>query len=208
MQMKKRSLFWLIALVVLAVCGTVALRAQTSPAAANILRPPKGAKVALIVFEDMECPDCARAAPLIAQAERTYKIPVIRYDFPLNQIHQWAFDAAVMGQYFDSKGGRLGVDFREYIFRNQPQVTVDNLRSYADKFAQEHGLGGLPFMIDPQGKLAAEVNRQKALGNTVGIQHTPTIYVVNNSRSGQPFVEVADRSQLFQLIDQMRQDAQ
>ena len=207
MEMKKRSLFWLITLVALAVCGTVALRAQTSPAAANILRPPKGAKVALVVFEDLECPDCARAAPLIAQAERTYKIPVVRYDFPL-PMHAWSFDAAIIAQYFDTKGGRLGVDFREYIFRNQPAITPDNLRTYADKFAQEHGLGGLPFMIDPQGKLAAEVNREKAVGNTVGIQHTPTIYVVNNSRSGQPFVEVADRSQLFQLIDQMRQDAQ
>jgi protein-disulfide isomerase len=204
--MTKRSLFWLAVLIALAVCGTVALRAQT-PAANSILRPPKGAKVALVVFADLQCPDCARAAPLIAQAERTYKIPVVRYDFPL-PMHSWSFDAAVMAQYFDSKGGRTGVDFREYIFRNQPQITPDNLRTYAEKFAQERNLGGLPFLIDPQGKLAAEVNKEKAIGNQVGIQHTPTINVVNNSRSGQPFVEVADRSQLYQLIDQMRQDSQ
>ena len=28
------------------------------------LRPPKGAQVALVVFEDLQCPDCRRANPL------------------------------------------------------------------------------------------------------------------------------------------------
>lgn len=204
--MNKRSLFWLIALGVLAACSAVALRAQTQTAA-SVLHPPKGAKVALIVFEDMQCPDCARAAPLIAQAERAYKIPVVRYDYPLTNIHTWAMDAALYGQWFDTKGGRLGVDFREYIFRNQPLITQQNLRSYAEKFAQEHNVQ-LPFVLDPQGKLATKIAQDKAAGNLVGIQHTPTIYVVNNSKSGQPFVEVADRSQMFQLIDQMIQSAQ
>ena len=46
------------------------------------LRPPKGAQVALVVFEDLQCPDCRRAAPLVAEAGRTYKIPVVRHDFP------------------------------------------------------------------------------------------------------------------------------
>ena len=64
----------------------------------------------------------------------------------------------------------------------------------------------LPFVVDPQGKLAAEVNKDKSLGNTVGIQHTPTIYVVSNKTQGKPFVEVVDRSQLFQLIDSMKQE--
>ena len=40
------------------------------------LRPPKGAQVALVVFEDLQCPDCRRAAPLVEEAARTYKIPV------------------------------------------------------------------------------------------------------------------------------------
>jgi len=38
------------------------------------------------------------------------------------------------------------------------------------------------------------------------LQHTPTLYVVSNKRSGTPFVEVVDRSQLFQLIDTMRKE--
>jgi len=51
--------------------------AQSVP---EVLRPPKGAQVALVVFEDLQCPDCRRAAPLVAQAGQTYKIPVVRHD--------------------------------------------------------------------------------------------------------------------------------
>src|SRR5512142_339420 len=112
MKMNKRSLVWLIIFLILAVCGTIALRAQTT---GEILRPPKGAKVALVVFEDLECPDCARAAPLVQEAAKTYKIPVVIYDFPLPQ-HLWAFDAAVLARFFGSKSPALGTEFREYIF--------------------------------------------------------------------------------------------
>lgn len=172
--------------------------------ASAILKPPKGAQVALVVFEDLECPDCRRAAPLVVEAGKTYKIPVVRYDYPL-PMHPWAFDAAVMARYFTSQSKELGVEFREYIFENQPEVNKDNLRSFGEKFATAHKVD-LPFVIDPQGKLAAEVTADRDLGNRVGIEHTPTIYVVSNKTSGKPFVEVVDRSQLFQLIDTMKRE--
>ncbi|MGH9548901.1 MAG: DsbA family protein [Terriglobales bacterium] len=41
-----------------------------------------------MVFEDLQCPDCRRAAPLVEEAARTYKIPVVRHDFPL-PMHNW-----------------------------------------------------------------------------------------------------------------------
>ena len=36
--------------------------------ASNVLRPPKGTKVAIVVFEDLQCPQCARTAPYFAVA--------------------------------------------------------------------------------------------------------------------------------------------
>ena len=187
-------------LLTLIASGSVVLLAQNDTSA---LRPPKGSKVAIIIFEDLECPDCARAAPLVAEAERTYKIPVVRYDFPLQQ-HPWSFDAAVMAHYFASKSPRLGVDFREYIFAHQVEITPANLRTYAEKFAKDHKTT-LPFVVDPLGKFAGEVRANRDLGMRIGIQHTPTLYVVSDSsKTGKPFVEVVDRRQLFQLIDQMK----
>ncbi len=169
----------------------------------SILKPPKGSQVAIIVFEDLQCPDCRRAAPLLEEAAKTYKIPVVRYDFPL-PMHNWSYNAALIAHYFDTKSKQLGNDFRDYIFQHQPEITPQNLRGFAERFAGEHKVE-LPFAVDPQGKLAAEINADKQLGQRIGLEHTPTIYVVSNNKQGRPYVEVTDRSQLFQLIDAMKQ---
>jgi len=185
--------------IAVAIAASLALVAQepVNP----VLRPPKGASVAIVVFEDLQCPDCRRAAPLVEEAARTYKIPVVRHDFPL-PFHTWSMDAAILARYFDTHSKALGNQFRDYIFANQLEVTPENLRGFAEKFATEHNVQ-LPFVIDPDGKLAAAVNADKDLGKAINIQHTPTLYVVSNKRNGKPFVEVVDRSQLYALIDTM-----
>jgi protein-disulfide isomerase len=168
------------------------------------LRPPKGATVAIVVFEDLECPDCARAAPLVAEAARTYKIPVVRHDFPL-PMHPWAYDAAVLARYFDTRSKVVGNEFRDTVFKHQLEITKDTLRSFAEKFAAAHKIE-LPFVVDPEGKLAKLIEADRAAGNQLGLQHTPTLYVVSNKRSETPFVEVVDRNQLFQLIETMKKE--
>jgi protein-disulfide isomerase len=79
------------------------------------------------------------------------------------------------------------------------------LRGFAEKFAAERKID-LPFVVDPAGKLAALINADKELGQSIGISHTPTIYVVSDTRTGKPFVEVVDRSQLYALIDSMKRE--
>ena len=179
---------------------TFAYTADTS-----VLKPPPGVKVAIVEFLDLECPDCANANPLIEEASRTYKIPVVRYDFPLAK-HNWSRQAAVIAKYFDSQSKPLGAAWRAYCFENQPAITPENLRSYAEKFAAANKTS-LPFVVDPDGKYEAEIKADLATGERVGIQHTPTIYVVSNSSHGQPFVEVVDRSKLYSIIDQMKSEA-
>src|SRR5215470_606917 len=193
---KKSGLLLLCVLLTAAV----AVAQDVHPA----LRPPKGASVAIVIFADLECPDCARAAPLVEEAARTYKIPVVRHDFPL-QMHPWAYDAAILARYFDTHSKTIGNEFRDTVFKHQLEITKDNLRSFAEKYAQSHKID-LPFVVDPDGKLAALVNADRDRGIQLGLQHTPTLYVVSNKRSGTPFVEVVDRSQLFQLIDTMKKE--
>jgi protein-disulfide isomerase len=161
--------------------------------------------VALIEFEDMECPDCARANPLLREAETTYKIPLVRHDFPL-PMHNWSFNAAVNARWFDIKSKALGDEYRDQVFANQISiVSPESLSQFTQKFAQSHGIA-LPFAIDPLGKLAADVKADYALGQRVGIEHTPTLWVVTANSKGAPFIEVVDRSKLYQLIDQALED--
>jgi|SRR5450432_2562971 protein-disulfide isomerase len=177
------------------------LPACAQDATATVLRPPKGAPAAIVVFEDMECPQCRRTAPIVEQAAKTYKIPLIRHDFPL-PIHKWSYDAAVMARYFDSHSKSTGNDFRDYVFSNQIEITAQNLRSYAEKFAAEHKIG-FPFVVDPDGKLAALVNADRDLGKDIKLDHTPTVYVVSSRHADRPYVEVKDISQLYATIDAM-----
>jgi protein-disulfide isomerase len=167
------------------------------------LRPPKGSSLAIVVFEDLQCPQCRREAPLVAQAGKTYKIPVVRHDFPL-PMHNWSYQAAVIAHYFDSRSKELGVQFRDYIFEHQPEIFPSNLQQFAQKFADDHKVD-LPFVVDPQGKFAAEVNAERDLGKSLNLDHTPTIYIVSSNPKGRPFVEVKEpSSELFQMIDAMK----
>jgi len=109
-----------------------------------------------------------------------------------------------MAHYFDSHSKQLGIDFRDYIFEHQPEIFPTNLRQFAEKFAAEHKVD-LPFVIDPQGKFAAEVNAERELGKSLQLDHTPTIYVVSSKSKGHPFVEVKDpNAELFRSIDAMK----
>jgi protein-disulfide isomerase len=197
-----------LALAAAALVAVPAVRAQFNvpPAGTQVhdpsaLKPPAGARVAIVEWEDMECPDCARANPLLREAAAKYNIPWVRHDFPL-PFHAWSFTAAVNARWFDTKNKKLGDDYRDSVFANQTSITTqDALAQFTQKFAQDHGVA-FPFAVDPQGKLAAEVKTDYALGQRVGIEHTPTIWVVTDHSKGAPFVEVVDRSKLYQLIDQ------
>lgn len=188
--------------IAVSLCLLLAALATAQSADNPALKPPKGAQVAIVVFEDLECPDCARAAPLLEEAAKTYNIPVVRHDFPL-QMHPWSMEAAILARYFDTKSKKMGNEFRDTVFQHQLEINKDNLHAFAEKFAAAHKVD-LPFVVDPQGKLAALVEADRNLGNSIGLNHTPTIYVVSNKNVGKPFVEVVDRTQLFQLIDTMK----
>ncbi len=171
----------------------------------SALKPPPGARVAIDEFEDLECPDCARANPLLKEAAAKYNIPWVRHDFPL-PFHAWSMQAAVNARWFDTKSKKLGDEYRDEVFANQPSIVdLNGLRQFTEKFAQSHN-AALPFAIDPMGKLLAEVKSDYSLGQRIGIEHTPTIWVVTANSKGAPFVEVVDRSKLFQLIDQALDD--
>jgi len=167
---------------------------------ASALKPPAGARVAIVEFEDLECPMCAQTNPLLKQAADQYHIPWIRHDFPL-AMHNWSFQAAVNARFFDTKSQALGNEYRDTVFANQISIeTPVELQQFTQRFADAHKVA-LPFAIDPMGKLAQEVKADYALGQKIGIQHTPTIWIVSNAAHATPYVEVVNNNKLYQIID-------
>jgi protein-disulfide isomerase len=179
----------------------ILLSISTYAADASSLKPPPGARVAIVVFEDLECPTCATVYPQLWEAGNAHKVPVVLHDFPLSG-HPWSFDAAVFARFFDEKSEKLGNDFRGYIYRNQPQITKANLRQYVEKFANDNKVP-LPFVIDPDNKLRDKVIADRDMGTSLGLQHTPTIFVIGNRGAATPPVEVTEYSKLGEIVEEM-----
>lgn len=193
--MKLKSAY--LAVITLVVSGVSAFAAD-----ASALKPPAGAQVAVVVFEDLECPSCAVAYPVIWQTAEAQHVPVMLHDFPLRQ-HPWSLEAAVDARYFDTKSQKLGDEFRGYIYQNQPNITMQNLHEYVQKFGDEHK-APLPFVVDPEGKLKEKIEADRALGEKSGLVHTPTVFVIGRANGPTPFVEVTDMDKLGQEIENMK----
>ncbi len=163
----------------------------------SMFKPPAGAKVAIIEWEDLECPACSHAFPIVHAAVAHYKIPLIRRDFQIPG-HVWSHDASIYARYLQDKvSPEMGEDYRRQVFATQYQIgSKDDLRNFTVKFFQTHGQQ-MPFVVDPTGQFAKEVAADHDLGMKMGLVHTPTIIVATNKN----WVQVVDVSQLYSVID-------
>jgi len=132
---------------------------------------------------------------------KNYKIPLVRYDFPLPQ-HSWSFDAHVTRAISIPSRKSWANNIVAGSSPTRNFVTKINVRGMSERFATEHHVT-LPAFVDPTGELATKVKEDKAVGERVGIDHTPTIYVVGDSQK-TPFIEVTDVTKLGNTIDQMK----
>ena len=174
--------------------------AQAQPTAVKdpaLLHAPAGKPLAIIDFEDLECPACARAFPLVHQAADHYKIALIRHDWPL-QMHIWSHDAAITARYIQDKiSPQAAEEFRGAVFQNQMSISSkDDLQAFTQRYFQQHGRT-MPFVVDPTGQFAKEVQTDTDLATRIGLNHTPSIFIVTQ----KGYTEVLDSNQLFQTIE-------
>ena len=200
------AIFLSLAALLLLAPAARAQRQPTQVLDSSALHPPAGSRVAIVEFDDLECPACAAANPILMQAAAKYGIPWIRHDF-LIPGHVWSPIAAVNARFFDTKSKTIGNDYRNQVFANQNSIeTRDELQQFTQRFASAHSVA-LPFAIDPQGKLAAAVQTDVQLGLRTGVTQTPTIFIVTSNSKGAPFIEVTNpQAQLFTTIDQALTD--
>ena len=165
----------------------------------SMLKPPAGAKIAIVVFEDLECPACASSYPVEHQAASHYNIPIVRRDFPL-PMHIWSFDAAIWARYLQDKvSPKTGDDYRGAVFAAQRGIaSKDDMLNFTRKFFQTHRLQ-MPFVADPTGQFKKEVEADKAVGDRLGVQYTPSITVVTQHE----WVHVTEIDDLYATIDDL-----
>lgn len=137
-------------------------------------RGPATAAVTVIMFSDFQCPACARTHPVLKRviAEFGDKVRFVVRDYPLEGIHEDAFNAALAANAAHKQGKFM--EYGELLYANQ--VSLD--RASLIRFAGELGLNVKRFEIDlTDAKAAAEVRKDQADGELYGVSSTPTIFV-------------------------------
>jgi protein-disulfide isomerase len=217
--MFKRSIGTLLFAAAVTMAGTTAhaqfagTPAQSTFRDTSMLKPPTGQKVAIIEFVDLECPACAAAHPLVQKAAAQYHVPIVRYDFPL-QMHIWSKDAAIFARYLQDKVNPGVADaYRTDVFAHQTAIaSKDDLHNFTTKWMGQHGQA-MPFVVDPQGTFAKEVNADYNLGLKLNVTRTPTIVVatankwqiVSGSESNAPSAN--DTSRIYSILEGAQKQA-
>ena len=166
----------------LTLLAASAARAQQVPVEGN----PKSA-VRVIVYEDLQCPDCAVFRSMMDQTLLPRFKATVAFehrDFPLAK-HVWARKAAIVARYFVGISPALALEFRQTTFAHIQEIGRDGFNAHVEAFARAHKIdAAAAFACLKDEKLAAAVESDYQEGVARGIAHTPTVLV-----DGEPFIE-------------------
>jgi protein-disulfide isomerase len=142
------------------------------------------APVTIVEFSDYECDFCGSVEPTVKRLLDQYpgKVRVVFQSFPLS-IHphaqkssEAALCAGEQGRYWE---------MHEKLFANQKALATENLKAHA------RALGLDPLVFDrclDSGRMAPVVEKNRRLGESVGVNSTPSFFVNGRLLTGaQPF---------------------
>jgi predicted DsbA family dithiol-disulfide isomerase len=132
------------------------------------------ASVTVVMFTDFQCPACAAVYPVLKKVVNEYgdKVRFVVRDFPLVNIHENAFNAAIAANAANAQGKFF--IYKEILYQNQDKLDKESLKKYAAQI----GLNVEQFTKDLESeKFADEVRADMADGKSYGITGTPTIFV-------------------------------
>jgi protein-disulfide isomerase len=134
----------------------------------------------LVEFSDFQCPHCKDAQPIVAKLLADYPTAHFVYqDFPLSQIHPEAFKASAHGYCVAKAGGNEAFfKFADALFTAQVGLTpdmADGTLKEAETKAGQDPTKIAACAATPATKSAVDASR--ALGEKVGVNQTPTIFV-------------------------------
>ena len=194
---KEGIILGVIGILFLAGMGFVIIKTASSPATLPGSVVPAGdmsilvkddshmtgsptAKVQMVEFGDYECPFCAQAAPTLKIVADEYKsnpnFNFVFRNFPLPQ-HQFALVAAEAAEAAGAQGKFW--EMNQMIYGSQDAwVNSKDPVSLFVTYATSLGLNVNEFKSDiATNKYSAFINTDLADGTTIGIQHTPTVYL-------------------------------
>ena len=146
---------------------------------------PASASVTVVEFSDMQCPHCQKVAPMIESLlAQEPDVHFVFQNFPLPS-HNWAEKAA---GYVDCVGRASNEAVWKFIaktFEDQSNITEANADEKLKAIATAAGVNAdeiAACAVKPETK--ARIEASMALGRSVGVAGTPTLYINGRSVSG------------------------
>jgi protein-disulfide isomerase len=158
-------------------------RGVTGPA-----RGPANAALTVVEFADLECPACKAANPIIERlVSDEPRARFVFQQFPLTQVHKWAFKAAQFGDCVYREDPAAFWKFLDQVYGAQEQITNDtgNTEDAGKKaepkltqLATASGANGQKIAAcADQPATADRVNKSVELGKEMQITGTPTLFL-------------------------------
>jgi protein-disulfide isomerase len=166
----------------------------------DVMEGNPASPVRVLIYEDLQCGDCARFRALLDQKilpRYGSKVAFIHRDFPLGK-HDWARPAALASRWVYQQDSELGIQIRRELLSEQDSITPRNLNSWLVLFAARHHLDPkdiLDSLTDARIGALVDQDRQAAVAR--GVSKTPTAYV-----GGQGFFETIVYEELARALDE------
>ena len=162
---------------------------------------PAKAPVTIVEFSDMQCPHCAKAAPVIEQLlAQEPQAHFVFQSFPL-PMHNWAEKAA---GYVDCVGHVSPNDaiwkFIQKSFEEQANITDANVDEKLKAIATASGVNGDEIAAcATKSDTKARIEASVALGRSVGVNGTPALYINGQNVPGGAALELLKKIVDFKI---------
>jgi protein-disulfide isomerase len=182
-----------------AALGWIAASMTAMGADTHLTEGTPQSPVRVVIYEDLQCPDCADFRTLLDQQvlPRYPATVVFEYrDFPLAK-HAWARKAAVASRFLEGTQPGAGLAFRKYALTNLSHINTDNFNPIHSQFAEAHGVDPAKAIIAlTYPRSTGLVDKDYQEGVARGVARTPTVLV-----NGRLLVETFTFEELEKAID-------
>jgi protein-disulfide isomerase len=155
---------------------------------------PADAPVTLLEFSDLQCPHCKEAQPTLDRLMNEDKnVRLVFQSFPL-PFHDWAEKAASYADCIARSSNDAFWKFIDSVYQSQSDITAANADEKLNSLTDQAGLKSADVAAcaaNPE--TAARVEHSVALGKSLGVNSTPTIFINGRKLGGGVPYEVLQK---------------
>jgi protein-disulfide isomerase len=173
-------------------------------------RPWRGAedgKVSVVVYDDFQCPFCAKTYVTLMNEVMVHyrdRVRIVMKDFPLVEAHPWAMRAAIDSHCLADQSLPAYWEFADYVHTHQQDVSakikaagdLSAMDALTREIGQKHGLKPESLQACLALQDPGKVESSLAEGKSLGVSATPTMFI-----NGQEFEGGITADQLRGILD-------